>query len=195
MEIPQYIGVFISIPKCASNTIRKILSPNDKIADVNHQTLSKMEKKYNLKNSFVFAFIRHPYSRCISWFNFCQNIKMYSEITFEKWVMDGCKTHWTCQSDTYWGNNLNPLLQYNYISNSNKKIDFVGKLENFRIDMKYIVDKLNEKYKKHNIKTRLTYENIHLNKSDGNKALLTKKIKEKIYHLFKKDFEYFGYSP
>lgn len=71
------IGVFISIPRCASKTILKMFElgknrnndtsepRNHFIIYENHQRLCVFEEKYNLDDLFIFTFVRNPYERVI----------------------------------------------------------------------------------------------------------------------------------
>ena len=201
------LGVFISIPKCASKTILNMFDlgknrdddnqekENKYIIYENHQRLSILENDYNINDLFIFTFVRNPYDRCISWFSYHKNsdLEEYKNMTLNEWVKQGCKTHWKIQNKTNWIiENKSPLLQYNFIE-GNKQIDFIGKMENFENDCKEIIKILNNLFEKNQINKQIVYKNIKLNKSD-NKEILSDESKEIIYTLFKKDFEYFNYN-
>ena len=153
------VGAFISIPKCGSKTILHMynLGPNRDndlkckknhfVIYENHQRLCVLEKKYNLNDKFVFTFVRNPYSRIKSWFNYHKHIPMYKNKTLNRWIKEGCKTHWKIQNQTNWvKEKKSPLLQYNFIE-GNKNIDYIGKMENFQKDNIIIISKLNEIFK------------------------------------------------
>jgi hypothetical protein len=136
------VAAFISIPKCASNTIREMYQlgfnrdndsdccKNNYVIYENHQRLCVLEKRYDLENTFVFTFVKNPYERVRSWFYYHN----YNNITLNEWIKKGCKTHWKKQNMTNWvKENKSPLLQYNFIE-ANKKVDFIGKMENFEED-------------------------------------------------------------
>lgn len=206
MKNKKFFGAFISIPKCASKTILDMFElgknrdnhfdtkKNHFIIYENHQRLKVLEKKYNLKNKFVFTFVRHPYTRIKSWFNFHKNIEPYKSTTLNEWIKDGCKTHFKIQNQTNWEKEkLSPLLQYNFIDGK-KKINFIGKIENFNRDCKFLIIILNIIFKKNRCPKRIKFKNKKKNSSVKSKEKISKESKEIIYKLFKKDFDYFKYS-
>lgn len=201
----KLIACFISIPKCASKTILNMfdlgINRNNHydeesiqyIIYENHQKLSVLERDYNLENIYTFTFVRHPYDRIKSWYNWHKKKHPAKYISLNKWIKDGCKTHWVIQNKTNWAEeNLSPLLQYNFI-NGNKKINYIGKIENFESDCKNIISELNYLFKKHNISKQIKYTNVKLNTSSGSENITTEN-KELIYQMFKKDFDYFNYD-
>lgn len=136
------IGCFISIPKNASKSILNILDlgknrDNDEDEKIerfviyeNHQRLQILENKYNLENLFVFCFVRNPYDRIVSWFEYHKHIYPYNSMTFENWIYNECPHHFVIQNKTNWKDlNITPLLQCNFIKGM-KKIDFID-LEGF----------------------------------------------------------------
>lgn len=208
----EKVGVFISIPKCATKTILKMYDlgrnrdndsdeNNHYIIYENHQRLAILEKKYDLSDKFIFTFVRHPYSRIKSWFNYhkydpiFKNISLYQNTNLNDWVKNGCKTHWRKQNMTDWmKEEKSPLLQYNFIE-GNTHIDYIGKIENFEEDNKNIISKLNKLFSENNIPKYIKYSKIKKNESNADKdEELTTESKEIIYKLFKKDFDYFNYS-
>jgi hypothetical protein len=201
------LGVFISIPKCATKTILNMFDlgknrddddqekENKCIIYENHQRLLILENKYNINDLFIFTFVRNPYDRCVSWFAYHKNsdLEEYKNMTLNEWVKQGCKTHWKIQNKTNWiEEKKSPLLQYNFID-GNKQIDFIGKIENFENDCKELIKILNNLYVKNHINKQIVYKNIKSN-SSSNKEILSYESKETIYILFKKDFEYFNYN-
>lgn len=200
------VGAFISIPKCASKTILEMYElgknraddnedPNHNIIYENHQRLCVLENKYNLNNKFIFTFVRNPYDRVVSWFNYCTdiNVPLYQKYTLNEWVKDGCKTHWKVVNSTDWEKEKkSPLLQYNFIEGKTN-IDYIGKIENFENDNREIIKSLNNLLRINNINKKITHKPIRINTSNGNNEILTKESKEIIYSLFKKDFKYFDY--
>ena len=205
------VGLFISIPKCASKTILNLykLGKNrdndkkDKIHPIiyeNHQTLKILENKYNLKDKFIFTFVRNPYDRIISWYNYHRNSKkekenkIYKKYSLNEWIDIGCPTHWIVQNKTNWKEeNKTPLLQYNFIE-GNTNINFIGRIENFEEDNKKIMKIFNEIYNKENIDIKLEYNFIKDNSTKRKDNNLTDESKDKIYRMFKKDFDEFNYE-
>ena len=204
----QKVGCFISIPKCASKSVLIILGlgrnrdsdaeepQENHVIYENHQRISILKQKYNLNNKFVFSFVRNPYDRLVSWYEYHRNIAPYSAFTFQEWVIDGCQTHWTIQNETNWAEEgLSPLLQHNYIDS--ECIDFIGRIENFEADLREIIRILNENCRERGVDRRDFYRNLRINMSrraaptrsyyDNNTASL-------VYRMFWKDFEIYGYK-
>ena len=168
----------------------------------NHQRLKVLEKKYNLTNKFVFAFVRNPYDRIKSWFYYHAELEPYKSKTLNQWIKEGCKTHWVTQNRTNWEKEkLNPLLQYNFIEGT-KKVDYIGRIENFEIDCKNIISKINKILKEQKISKQLKYKPIQQNswrqfpthEKKKKEEEITEENKELIYKMFQKDFEYFNYQ-
>jgi len=210
------IGVFISIPNCDSNSIREMFelgkNHNDhndynnhnnhnnnngkSIIDENHQRLEILENKYDLKNKYIFTFVRHPYERIKSWFYYHKNIEPYKSHSLNEWISLGCQTHWKRQNQTNWAEEkLSPLLQYNFI-HGESNINYIGKIENYEHDCKTIISQLNILFDQNNCQKKIVYSNIKKNspRSKSNNDLITPENKRLIYRKFRKDFYYFNYK-
>ena len=211
------IGAFISIPKCGTKTILEMFNlgfnrdndsddPNNHfIIYENHQRLSVLEKKYDLRGKYIFTFVRHPYSRTRSWFYYHKGTDSCKDKTLNEWISCGCPVSrpWThTQNMTNWGEEkITPLLQYNFVEGKTK-INYIGKMENFEEDCKNIAKELNILFRENHIPRRVEYKKIK-NYGDSykldstknfKKEEITQENKELIYKMFRKDFEYFGYS-
>jgi hypothetical protein len=205
----EIVGAFISIPKCASNTILEMFNlginrdnhldekSSQFIIYENHQRLKVLENRYNLENKYIFTFVRHPYDRIKSWYYYHKSlaIEPYSSKSLNQWIQDGCKTHWRIQNRTNWvSENISPLLQYNFIDGETK-INYIGKIENFEEDCIIIISQINEILKDNNSKNRLEYKSIKINTSNRRREeTISDKNKDLIYDMFKKDFDYFQYE-
>ena len=193
---------FINIPITNDNNIYDYLklhpitdddnnNTNNDIILENHQRLKVLESKYDLKDKFVFTFVSHPYTRIINWYKSHQHIEPYCSQTLNEWIHNGCQTHWNIQNKTDWkGENVSPLLQYNFI-NGEKKIDFIGKTENYEQDCKQLIEQLNK------IEIIINSENniydIH-DKIIMENSYIDSKSMNIIQNLFKIDFMYFKYN-
>ncbi len=203
----KLLGCFVSIPKCATNTILKmfelgvirdnhLVEKSEKyVIYENHQRLKVLETKYDLENIYTFTFVRHPYDRIKSWYYYCKNMELYKNQTLNEWIANGCKTHWKIQNETNWEkNDITPLLQYNFIE-ANKKVDYIGKIENFEEDCKNIISQLNAIFESNNCNKKIIYNYIRKNKSNrNNEEEISAENKNLIYEMFKKDFDYFNYE-
>jgi hypothetical protein len=199
------IAAFISIPRNASNSIRKILelgknraqeNTSSLIIYENHQRASILSQTYDLNNLFVFCFARNPYDRCVSWYEYHKNIVPYRSLSFSSWVKQGMPHHWSIQNQTdYVSEGISPLLQYNFIEQV--KLDFVGRIGNFPDDLKKVVERLNMICKEKDITYRFSFSNKKVNTSSRIHEFeyyYNQQTKEIVYSLLKKDFEYWGYE-
>jgi len=203
----EIVGAFISIPKCASKTILEMfklgINRNNHSSEKtpqfiiyeNHQRLKVLENRYNLENKYIFTFVRHPYDRIKSWYYYHKKMEPYKSKSLNEWIQDGCKTHWCIQNRTDWvSENISPLLQYNFIDGKTK-MNYIGKIENFEEDCKIIISQINEIIKDKNYMNKIKYEFVKKNESTRKRQeAISDANKELIYHMFKKDFDYFQYT-
>ena len=204
--MPDKIACMVSVPKCASHSIREMLALGENRDDdaeapaereiiyENHQRLAVLERKYDLAGKYVFAFVRNPYDRLSSWYQFHSNMEPYSSSTFEQWIKDGCLTHWAVQNATNWpAEGLTPLLQSNFLSGA-KKMDFVGRMESFSDDMQRVIADLNSICEQTGIERRFEYRELRMNRSKPHANHYTAEMKKIVFALFREDFENFGYE-
>jgi hypothetical protein len=203
----ELVGCFISIPKCATKTILRMFAlgrnrdnhykeeSNQHVIYENHQRLKILEERFDLDKKFVFTFVRNPYDRIKSWYNYHITTEPYKSQTLNEWIQNGCPTHWKVQNQTNWRKeNLSPLLQFNFVDGKTK-VDFIGKIENFEEDCKLIITKLNKLFEDNGLEKRISYKTLQANRStDQTKEQITDENKELIYTMFRQDFEYFGYE-
>lgn len=201
----QRIAAFISIPRNASNTIRHVLKlgknrdhddTNSLILHENHQRGLILNRKYNLQNAFTFCFVRNPYDRCVSWFQFHKMMKLepYTALTFREWIFEKMPHHWTLQNETdFQKENLSPLLQSVFTEGCT--LDYIGRVENFADDLKAVVNKLNAICENRSIPCAYRYQNKKLNTSyrSQSEAYYTPASKDVVYQILKEDFQQFGY--
>jgi hypothetical protein len=209
MTIPKAmstkIACMISVPKCASHSIREMLELGQNRDDdsrettechviyENHQRLAVLERKYQLAGKYVFAFVRNPYDRLSSWFHYHADMEPYSPRTFEQWIKDGCPTHWTIQNETNWpAEGLTPLLQSNFVSGETR-MDFIGRMENFPDDIRKVIADLNAICARKGIERRFEYRELRMNRSRPHANAYTVETKELVFRMFREDFEAFGY--
>lgn len=200
------IGAFISIPKNGTYTVKKILKLNkdsdraygSTIISKKHQRGAVLQKKYRLKDLFVFCFVRNPYDRVISWYEYHKERKLepYASLTFEEWVQEGLPHHWDILKGTDWGKeNLSPLLQYNFVNEC--KVDFVGRTDHFERDMKKVIHSLNTRLIQKGLEPDFEYLNIRHNtsrRSRKTEEYYTPELKEIVRKKLHPDFEHFGFE-
>lgn len=200
------IGVFISIPKNGTYTVKKHLKLNkqsdkkyeDIIIHRKHERGAVLREKYKLDGLFVFCFARNPYDRTISWYEYHKerDLEPYSSLSFQEWIRAGLPHHWTTLKETNWKKEeISPLIQYNFVSDC--KVDFIGRTENFEGDMKMIIDELNNKLLNSDRQPDFEYSNVQKNRSKRVTDIdyyYTPETKKIVSEILDKDFEYFGYE-
>ena len=136
------------------------------------------EKKWN--TYFIFTFIRNPYDRVISGWNYCNksNIPFNNYLYLNNYV----------NSYQYWHVFMPQSKHIIDDTISNKlKINFIGKLENLEDDLKNILNKIN-------IKNIIHIPSKKNNKKHDNyKNYYNDQLIEKVNILFKEDFFHFDY--
>ncbi len=203
--MPTKIACMVSVPRCASNSIRELLQlggnrdddaeePGEcRVIYENHQRLAVLERKYDLAGKYVFAFVRNPYERVASWYKCHSSLEPYASRSFARWVRDGCPSHWTIQNETNWtAAGLSPLLQGNFLAGGTP-VDFVGRMENFGNDIRRLVHDLNRKCAEAGMDPRFVYRKVHINRSRPRAEPYSPELRAKVFELFRQDFEAFGY--
>lgn len=189
---------FISKPRCASTHLYEGLTNwNDKThgnKPFYHITANQMKNifKDKYKNSFSFSVVRHPYELVLSWYNehrksrYEQSVKNFYNISVDEWINKGCPTHWSHSP-------FNPLHQHKWVYDSNEVllVSFLIRMEDYDNGINYVYHQIQPHL--HSSVTIDTMNQTRKNES-SNKVELTEEQKKKIYQLFKKDFELFGYK-
>lgn len=159
--------IFVHIPKNAGNTIRKSIFglPNDDVklafrtengieySKVMNQHLTYDEhlvkyKNQNSYNLFSFCFIRNPYERFISIFNYlsnehflesgCQFRKDTTELFLQKNNPIDTLEFLIQNKNHSFFNDRHGYLQSSYIG-TKKKVDFIGTMDTFQKDINHIL--------------------------------------------------------
>ena len=200
--------IFIAVPKTGSVSIRNILdeysdirydnfnnkNPHATIWDVKKELFVNDTKKFN--SYFKFAFVRNPWARMASWYEFmCKQVHKT-----ESQKYDFVETHY----DTYKNISLmgfNRFIKFLYEKNKsyylgysryyedengNNLLDFIGKVENLQEDFDIICDKIGIP------KQQLPHKNKSKHKHYT--EYYDDKTREIVAEKYAKDIEYFGYE-
>ena len=209
--------IYIHIPKTGGSSIRSSLSKNyDLIFNASKENLTKMgfvnlnkkfeafdfsigefkdhipyqlilEKKLDYKK-FLFTFVRNPFSRLVSLYFEClgnnfhiKDLNTNNDINFEQFVDIITEKH-------YWFT----IPMIDYIGSKNiKKIDFLGRFENFEDDILKLKKKLKISIKHHNFNNQL---NSKFKFSDYRSFYSNNKIIDKVSSYYERDLQTFQYD-
>lgn len=196
-------NIFVHIPKTAGTTTIHYLMKRKNIEVINHvpvcidnnidiTKLNIKSRKIDYQNSFIFSFVRNPYTRILSAYNYLYNggNMKFPDLYYKK-IIDKYKISndpninflaFLKDIDSHKKNIVHFVPQYEFVTHDDKILaHYVGKVENYENDMKIIFpDFVND--------------NIKLNKSEYVIKGLTDEAKKMIYASYQKDFELFGYS-
>jgi len=184
--------IFIHVPKVAGTSIKNILFPDSK--GIGHKLAMDcyLDAPEKFEKYFVFAFVRNPYDRLVSAYNYLMQggkggardlqfrdryLTAYEDFT--DFVVRGLnKPEMAC----YW----HFMQQHYYVVNFRGEImvDFIGYFENIEEDFNKVAQKLG-------VDVALP----HKNKSSRHpyQGYYTEETREIAYQYYKKDFELLGY--
>ena len=175
--------IFIAVPRAASGTIRLFFNkPRGKwFKGPTHGTALEAKRNYakgKFDNYFKFTFVRNPWARMYSWYNWRKEIT----IPFKQWLLE---------EDTYlrWKHApIQKIQQCWFVCDNNGKVllDFVGRVETLRTDYEFICNKLNV--------TSGPLQTRHATKHGPYQDVYDSETIEFVAHYHKDDIETFGYS-
>lgn len=194
--------IYIHIPKTGGLTVEKILcsrygfkkftfdrgnydflnDPRGKLGILRYILMySEESKKYDLQNFFKFAFIRDPYSRCLSAINYLYDL---SEKKKNKFPKDYSTFIRRSRSDVYFYMHFN-LTQLESLKDldGNVNIDFIGRFETLMKDLKHVLfNILKMEYRE--------IDNVHENRSLGVLNISLEDIRDDVDKIHVEDFEF-----
>lgn len=188
----KHKAIFVHVPKTGGTSITSALSRqgfeglnlncaddgsiDDDTGYYKNGSAMRMKRQFseNLWNSyFKFGFVRNPYDRILSNYNFFKGL---GSVPFSRFVeSQGQNTY------QIWHNDITQT------QHTNLELDFVGKFENLQTDFDNICKRLNIPLSKV----------PHLNRSRENnnwKTYFTDNCMKTVYNKYKPDFVNFGYQ-
>lgn len=187
----KYRACFIHIPKCGGTSIEQLIfnpyndrysigADGGKYYGADHSTILAFSKYYHF---YIFTFVRNPYTRIISVFNYYMNNGNggYSDSTL---ITDKKNTSLDNFLEIYNCNQISHLnTQFFYLKDS-KNINYIAKFENYNKELEKILSILNIKNKRVN----------HYRKTIKFKNLITPKFIEKVNQIYEIDFIKYNYK-
>jgi hypothetical protein len=199
--------IYIAPYKCASTTMRVILAP---FADINSANFNNdadsfyhrqwhikprklkdhfADKKWNWDEYFKFTFVRNPWARMVSSFNYQKKV-VYEK---EKYEIDHSsyeKYKKLTEHDDFslWLRDREYASFLNFLSDDsgNLMMDFIGKVENLQHDFNIICDKIGIPKQKPPHKNKTKHKHYTEYYDEDTKQIVAEK--------YAKDIEYFGYK-
>ena len=197
--------IFFHLYKCGGMSLRKLLADNPKGSFEllgGHCLPKDLEKHYAARGKqkefdemFKFTIVRNPFDFLLSTYHYAKTfsnhfwhkdvIKMDFK-DFPKFYLKYIAIHAT--SRPHGSNKV--IKPYDYIHNDDGKIivDFVGKLENYHKDIKYIGDKIGADT------SSIPKVNVNKNNDKAYQDVYDKDTREFVEKHFAKDLEYFEYE-
>ncbi len=189
--------IFIHVPKTAGTTIEWMLDMELSLENfygiengkaLQHLLARDIKKKIKDYDEYIkFTVVRNPYDRFISEYKWCEMdghgfIKCESIDEFLSYVEKVVKRN--KYDENVYIDHLIPQYEYVYDKKGELLVDYVGKYEELEDVFNYMRKNL-----------KVTKEEIYkLNETKKYKVILNKEQKDRIYNLYKKDFELFNYE-
>ena len=203
MHLPHYNCLFVHIPKAAGNSIKHAFG----IGWEDHKDIEKYSQilgERKLAQLFKFTFVRNPWDRLFSEYNFqrrksqrADTVRLYlykedgTERNFREWVSFALANP-RLHPPNQWGGKPSEEVhrmspQWDWIaSDDGLRVDFVGRLENMQEDFRKICLKVGltpRRLKRKNRKLHLHYSRHY-----------DQETKELVADYYRKDIEAFGYE-
>ncbi|MDC8005074.1 sulfotransferase family 2 domain-containing protein [Aureisphaera galaxeae] len=224
----QHKVIFVHVPKVAGQSIETMFlnelglnwdtraslllrkkEPNEEGPfRLAHLTASEYVKlnyidEARFKDYFKFSFVRDPYKRAFSFYNFLGYSKIISFRSFVNHVLPRKLK----ENDFF----FKSQYDYLYSEKGELMVDYLGRLETIKEDIEKVkeicglkgatlphVNKSKGEWNRavgHLVRTPYLWRYFKLNaKKQQFDAVFTQEIKDKVYELYQKDFEPFGYK-
>lgn len=187
--------IFIHIPKAAGTSIINALAHKRLPRDHCSYHIYRQASKKKFENYFKFCFVRHPYTRILSVFNYLKNGgNKRSDLKLQETLLDKYPTFDKFVVEFLNKDIIHQILllkpQYTFVCNHDFKlmVDFCGRFESIDKDFFLVCERLG--IKKNLPKLNVSKAN---SKSFGYEDI-GRPVIEKLNYLYEKDFEVFKYN-
>jgi hypothetical protein len=182
--------LFIHIPKCGGNSIYNGLLKMPRMGGhLNAFDYQIALGKHEYDSRFKFTFVRNPWDRVVSAYFF----ELFSRIRKSNWFVndvgefdsfdDFCK-NWVTSSNIKRMQTFRPQTEFITIGNE-IKVDFIGKCETMKKDMKYVAD---------HIGVDLELRRDNRSKHPDYRELYTSKSKDIVFQVYREDIKKLKYE-
>ena len=190
--------IYIRIPRTGSTSISKVLANQGSWPHFYASLVRDLigEQSYNEK--FVFASVRNPWDRLVSWYHFnCHDTRAgdtqkqkYKSLGFKGWIMESCP-HVGWKPHHFAHQPEDPICQLTWITDDNGKIivDHIVRLENLQSDLEQIKDKLGLS----SLRVPVLNQS-HQRKEKNYRTYYDQETKNKVFKLFEEDIRTFKYE-
>ena len=176
----KYKCAFIHIPKTGGTTIEILLfGSNKKNPNAEHLSIDNYSRFYDF---FIFSFVRNPYTRIISVYNYYKNGGDKSEKD-KKLLNKECNLNNFLEFHNK--NNMFHLKSQHSFLKKSKNINYIAKFENFEKELNKILKIINFK------QTNSIQKHRKTNYID---YLIKPTLIDKINNIYKDDFKYYNYK-
>jgi len=190
--IPNSV-VYIHIPKTAGISVSKSLFNIDSVGHYKYVDYLKYMDKEFLQSAYKFTFVRNPYDRALSAYNYLINggrghkldllyqSKLIKYRSFSDFVL-------RCFTNKKYLDYLHFEPQIDFLLASGKiDFDYIGKIENFNFDFDCIKRKLNRQ-------DAIALKTNYSRKEAYDNELISDEVKQIIYKAYISDFTTLGYE-
>lgn len=187
-----YKCIFVHIPKAAGLSICQSIFNN---YGAGHYSLSDYQNIFSkriFKAYFKFTIVRNPYSRFESAYYYLKNggfdtrDRIWAEENLMPYAdINEFVQHWLNSKTMFEMVHFKPQTYFLKDQSGEINLDFIGRLENIQEDYDFIKKKLG---------VTSILKKINTAKAKNDKIRLDIKSKEKIYQLYKHDFELLNYG-
>lgn len=186
--------IFVHIPKSAGVTINRVLFGNLGGAHRSVRTYKRVFGPQTFLRYFKFTFVRNPYSRLLSAFRFLkgggfdQDDRIWAEENLTGYeTFDEFVENWLSVESIMEYKHFQPQFMFVCDHTFEPEVDFIGHFETLDEDFQEICRRLN-------ITRTLKKHNQGPEKKAHWASYYSEKTLEKVYRIYRKDFELFGYS-
>lgn len=186
--------IFVHIPKAAGTSVLHALNGSGGHLQRDHASVQTFisANRYLFDTYFSFAFVRHPFSRAQSSYQYLKNGgNKTTDIELAKFINDNyCDVNEFILKHLTSSRVANSLLfkpQSSFICDefNQVQVDFLGKFENLENDFAYVCKKL---------KISVHLPKANMSSLKDHSCILNTESKQILHKIYADDFDVFGYS-